>query len=540
MAQESSTTLQTLAAANARHLIYSGEFLWTSGLVLHPLALGMGVGSWTDETSYIVEMRGDMQAIGWQHGLGAVGHGVSNVVYVTFDNTTNRFSIESDSGLFSDIYGPFQKRGRVQVGFYDSDSTAHTTQQITGYIVGAKEDAAQGRTTVEIRDRGAILVHEKGNTALYQNQGAGQYIRNIATVLMGGGDDYAIDRFPTPGIFTIGSSSDPTIDTIVYSPGMIPIPYCWVDDESYWEEMSLCAESQLGRVYFDKMGTLHFEDGTHWVTPRNVSRINPLTSQYTFTTSDYGACNVQVDYSSLYNDIAVEYWERYESVEQIIWEADGVQVIPPKSTETITAYFRYPVISTETLLQGTDYDAVNASGADLNSSCTISVDVYAHRAIFSVQNTSASGMFLTGLQLRGHPALPYQSDRYQCEDETSINTFGRRTWKVTNPYVQGYRHAEMIGEFLLNRFKDPLTYVRLTGCRGIPWLEVGDRVTVQADNLATASEDYYIVRMGWTFGPNRAYSMDLDLLKCTDVFTTPLNYFQIGTSYYNGADVLFW
>jgi len=109
--------------------------------------------------------------------------------------------------------------------------------------------------------------------------------------------------------------------------------------------------------------------------------------------------------------------------------------------------------------------------------------------LYLTNNNSNYPCYFTQLQLRGSPLLTQEPVKYEAEDATSIADYGRRTWTIrNNPYVQTYRHAEMIGDFLLARFKDPVQNIDLRGVPARPWLEVGDRVTV-TETLTDISED---------------------------------------------------
>ena len=528
MAQSASSTLQTLATASSRKLYYKLEIGWQSSMS----ATDFDNVDWYDESAYVLDMRGDMQSVGWQRGLGALGSGVSNVVYVTLDNSTDRFSFaDADSGLAaylaSDGHNVHMKRARVTLGFYDG-ATPHGLTQLTGYLVEAQENDDRSTVNLELRDRAAMAEHERAATALYSDQAAGDYIQTLAGMLdidplgTGTDDPHGIDE-----------TGAPSTDAIVYDPGMMPIAYAWMDDEPIWDEMGLVAESQLGRVYFSKDGQLRFEDGTHWVNRRGYSYLDPLTSQFTFSDDDYRAVNVRWARDSVYNHIVCEYWGRYISVEQPIYEASETYMVYPSDSRTVRAGFRYPVNDVLDPVADTDYRAVSAGGINMNSDLTITLANYAHHSDITLANANANyAMYMTVLQLRGHPVLPYPPSRYETEDSNSIARFGRRTWKISNPYIQSYRHAELVGNFLKARFKDSLQYVRLVGCRGIPWLEVGDRVTVVSDNLQfETGEDYFIVRIAWTFAGDRGYTMDLDLIRARDVFAWA-DYFKIGTSTY--------
>jgi len=130
--------------------------------------------------------------------------------------------------------------------------------------------------------------------------------------------------------------------------------------------------------------------------------------------------------------------------------------------------------------------------------------------------------------------LTEQSMKYEAEDTTSIAYFGRRTFPLRqNPYVQSYRHAQMIADFLLSRFKVPVQRVSLKGVPARPWLEVGDRITV-TEELTDIDEDYFTVSIKWAFDGGSGYVQSIDAIRCSDLFPYT-DYFTIGTSVYGSA-----
>ena len=178
-------------------------------------------------------------------------------------------------------------------------------------------------------------------------------------------------------------------------------------------------------------------------------------------------------------------------------------------------------------------------------SADISLDVTAYAATADIEVTNAGALFtayMTKLQLRGYPLLTEQSMKYEAEDSASIAKFGRRTFPIRqNPYVQGYRHAQMVADFLLSRFKEPVQRISLRGVPARPWLEVGDRITV-TEELTDIDEDYFIVTITWTYSPNGGYMQSIDAIRCADLFEYT-DWFTIGTSVYGpgeGKGRLFW
>jgi hypothetical protein len=323
-----------------------------------------------------------------------------------------------------------------------------------------------------------------------------------------------------------------------------------MDDEDVWSEISEIALAQCGRAWFDKDGNLHFEDGSFPVRPQDNSYDDPTTVQYTFTSGDFQGASSYYDYDQIYNHIIVEYFSRRLAPLQVVYEQPEIYVVPPSESLTVRAEFRYPVYSLASLTQDTDWKIATSAGVDMSSDVTLTLGTtYAHSIEITIANSSQYyAAYVNKLQLRGYPAIPYPAARYECEDSDSIDLYGRRTWKIKTPYIQNYRHAQLVADFLLERFRNPLPQVKLTGVRGVPYLEVGDRVQVTSDRLTETSttggdlDEYFIGRIAWRYAPGQAYRMDMDLLRASDLYPYD-NYFIIGTSYYgSGANQgrLFW
>jgi len=322
------TELATTTAANHRKPTYRVKFDWArTGFD----GTGVGsVGDWTDESAHVQDISGSMQAIGTQRSIAAIGHSVSNVCYVTMNNdkdavTGRRFSSTNTSGPLYSYIGDGKinmVRCVVEMGFY-SGATAQRTRQITGYVVNVTESASRGTITFEIRDRAALFYLTETATMLYTSQSARGYIETILALQDLDGLD---------------------IDTelVTAGPGLAHIEYCWMDDEKLWAEISEIAQSQLGRAWFDKNGDLHFEDGSYLVHSLPDWPDDSLTSQYTFTSNDYGSVEPFYDHKTIFNDVVVEYTPRYETVLQTIYEASEIHVVPPGETLEIRAEFRYP------------------------------------------------------------------------------------------------------------------------------------------------------------------------------------------------------
>ena len=538
MAQDTSgTSLTTTATATGRVPCFRFLVDWDDD--------GFdSVSTWTDESAHVISIRGEHQATDWQRSVATIGRGVADVVYVTCHNSEEsgdysglRFSpSNSNSSIYyqsgstteygiGEGYG-MMKRAIVETGYY-SGATAERLRQITGYITNITEYFGRREVLFEIRDRAADAAFTRASTALYTDTMAQTYLEDLCTLF---------DRDAV-------AAADQQFEE-----GLVVIPYAWLDDETLWDEMHIVAESQMGRLWFDKDGVLHFDDGSHWIRANANSWDDPNTSQATFTTASFRDLSPVYDPGSIFNHVICEYQPRYIGTEQVVYsDSEATRVRPLVSTgsnvETINAEFRYPVYSIITPEEDTDYEAVSAGALDLTSDVSLSVTNYAGTADIELTNShSYYTAYMTKLQIRGHPVLTEQSMKYEAEDAASIAKFGRRTFPIRqNPYVQGYRHAQMIGDFLLARFKEPIRRITLRGIPARPWLEVGDRITV-TETLTDIDEDYFIVTINWTWSADGGYVQSIDAIRCSDLFEYT-NWFIIGTSVYGvgpNQGRLFW
>jgi len=540
----SSNSLKTTAVATSRVPCFKFYVDWNDAGFT---AFEASASAWTDESAYVQSIRGEHQATDWQRSVATVGRGVADVVYVTCRNPEEsgsysglRFSPSNTGGsLYSNAsygggtvsdllhgrsaysigegYG-MMKRAVVMAGYYNG-ATAEYLRQVTGYITNITENYRQRTVTFEIRDRAADAAFTRASTTLYPDTTAKAYLEALCALM---------DRDAV-------ATADQQFDD-----GMMVIPYAWLDDETLWDEMHLVAESQMGRLWFDKDGDLHFEDGSHWVKAGGNAWDDPTISQATFTTASFADLSPIYDPGAIFNHVIAEYQPRYVGTLQTIYSDSEMHTIRPEvstgsNVKTLKAEFRYPVSSIVDPVASTDFEATTAGARNITTSVTMDLTAYAAMADLEITNAhDYFTAFMTKLQLRGCPLLTEQSMKYEAEDSGSIAYFGRRTFPLRqNPYVQTYRHAQMIADFLLSRFKEPVQRVSLKGVPARPWLEVGDRITV-TETLTDIDEDYFIVSIKWVFDGAGGYVQSIDAIRCSDLFPYT-DYFTIGTSVYGSA-----
>lgn len=503
MAVDVDANLKAAAAAATAYPIFQVIFDWTDA--------GFGDQQfWIDETENVKHLAGSMAAVGLQNSLSAVGNAVVDHAYVTMDNTDGRFSLFYPSGA---LYGQIgdgaigYMRAIVKTG-YTYGGADYLAPQITGYIVGVKELDEGRLVELEIRDRGAEMKFTRCYSTLKRNMGSRTYISVIVEDWMikdpladyGGWGEFYCDS----GLFVLG--------------------WAWADGDKLWDELSTLADANMGRVWFDNSGNLHWEDGAHWVRENQTdSFLDPLTSQATLGIGDYNQCLPLYNIRDHYSKVIVDYTPRYEGWDQPVYSTAEAWMVPPSETLTYRCTFRHPARSVGTPVHGIDYTAASTGGVDLSADCVLSATFLATSAELEVQNTNASyALVVGGMTFRGKPSFPRPTARYEATDDTSDREI---SYRIRNPYIQHYRHAEAIGEFALARNQSNIAGVKLTEVPALPWLEVGDRITVTGTYLDPAKADYFITRITWKWG--YPYLQDIEAIRVADIY--PLtDYFNVG------------
>ena len=524
MAQDiTGTNLSANAQAAAAEPVARVLFDWTD--------LGFDdIENWTDETDHLVTMNGESRALGYASSLAAFGSGSADVAYITLDNPVetglNHGLRFSPSNAGSSLY-PYigegkvrMKRAAIEVGYLHSGA-AERVRLLTGYVVQLEENYAERQVVIEVRDRAASAALSAFATTLQEDALPKDYIETLLALL---------DR-DAPGV------AWRSLDN-----GLCLLPYAWLEDESIWKELGLVAESQGGRIWYDHAGIIRFHDATYQVRAATSSWQDPLTSQFTFTVADFGACNPLYDPQSIANHVIVEYRPKYISTLQSVYRAAETFIVPAADSVTVRAEHRYPVRAITTPTSSTDFLAGTAGGIDITSDVTISPSSKATYTDLVITNANEDyAAYLYKLELRGYPLLHAQPIRFEVEDAASILEYGRLTIEFDNPYIASLRQAESLARFALARFKDPPLILTLEDVPALPWLEPGDRVTVQ-DEKTDLAHDFFIGEIAWTFAD--VFSEKIGLVRADDLFAYS-DYFVLGTSTFgDGADAtdgrLFW
>ena len=435
---------------------------------------------WTDESAYILNATVNNQAVKHSEGVAGIGGGIADTATITLDNHTRRYSPWYSVGALYAYIGSDAWVGiktRLYMGYEDAGGTPEYVEVHAGYIESLSPTwSSKGqRATMKLSDKTSYLEH-KNKSQLY---------RNVRTDEMA---QYVVNLLPT--------DIKPTLSADI---GLFSLPWAWVDDENLWNELSLLAEAEGGRVYFSNTAdnTLLFENATHFLTGADHT-----SSVATFAISDYSSAQVPLSHKGYWNKVIVEYRPMKLHPWQPIWEQSGEPLrIKPGATETVKAVFDHPVYEVGTQVEDKDYIAVTAGGTRVSSDVSLVVTSYAQQASIAVTNNGNYTVFLVRHRLMGRPVI--EGDVEKCEATASgdlVDQAGEITKEITaNRYIQTREHAQALADFLLERGQEPRSSPPIQNIDGMPWLQVGDKVTL-TEQGGTSVGEFFVqqIQLSWT------------------------------------------
>lgn len=511
MAQELATTLLTTEYKNAAVARVRRPLQKTEIEFAHDV--------WIDVSAYVVDgqLFGDSQASSPLVGPSALGPTLADSLNVTFRNTDGFFDNQTN-----DAYG---LRIRVSIGFTLPEGDYYLPQFI-GYLQAPSYSNTPRTVSFKALDYAGNAVRQKGSTPISTNQRSDEYLTTLATLL-------------NPAV---------AWDTGHPHPGLNQLPFTWLDDESIWSEMQTVAEAEAGRVYFAKgTGLLRFEPYTDWLT-RSQSAVATLT------TANFANLTRAIDWQNVYNQIPVKYRTRYQAGLQVVWKGgETIALMPtgPTAQRDIAAHLQLPCSPGSVLqpVNGVDFTIRSAAYAKFASDAAVAIvdtsdtppaaDPTAQRLTVrcGIGTGVANARYIENLQLRGRPIISNPEQQIDVSDAAFDTVYGRRVREAfDNVYVQDSPTADAIGGMLNYRSKYPRNVFAVTDSPGMPWLEVGDLVTVTDRN--SISTKGYLSKISWKW--KSGYSAEYTIV-AADHFapSDPDAYFIVGVTAL-GSGVAFW
>jgi len=469
-------------------------------------------GAYTDETTYLIDARGDMRLAAMGAGL-MTATGIVSQMSVTLRNASGRYSPQrTDGALYADIAngGGYHAPCYLEVTI---DGGSSYDRVFTGVLKLPQESTLSSKQgpTVTFDARSMEERYLQQRISVLQATFAAQHDGGFTEA------DY-IDAWLTAAGVAAG---DMTLDA-----GLFVVPWAWVDDESAVEECWRLAAACGGRLYCDPDGEWRYENMAHWQTATRST-----TTQLAITRDTMERFELRLEDGDLYNVVTVEASPRAPGGADVIWEPDDLPLVAPGATTTITARFDAAAYT----IAGVQFEAADDGGNSQTANVTVTPTYYAQRADLVVVNSSAVRVRLYPLRIVGQPLTggPEIEERRTSADDGSNQAFfddrGDRTLSVRgNAYVQTRAQAATMAQYLLDRCEYPRVTAMVGGAAGDPALRLGDRVTVADAPTMSATFTGYVTAIAWTMDRD-GFRQDLEVLQASQLFPNDGSYFILGT-----------
>lgn len=522
MAQIASATYKTNASKAVRVPVFQLQVAWGMDADTFP----------TDWTTQSVDESARVKSVSWTRQLdmkGPLAQGTSPVATMTveLDNYDNRYSpFNTSSPLHSLLMASTTTAGgetvqypqlwqvpiRLKVGFEASELLT----MFTGLIDEPDEAWGVSGSRVSFRclDVGGMLLKRKYSTEL----------KTFVNV-----HDWLIYLMQIAGM-------EVHISAAGMDEGLFYIPYAWLDDEDIYSECSKAAASEGGYFYFNENGKSVFRNAAWW-----AQKADSTTSVYTFTVAKFSDITPGYDWKSVATGALVEYQGRQPGGEQVIWKSSNVIVCVPGTPAlpgltTIEARFDYPVNDVYAPVLFVDWVPINAGGMDMSDVVEWRFIHFAQRASIQILNVSHETAFISRMQLRGTALIGGPTE--QVDRQVANPLVPQNVLRLSdNPYVQTKPQADLIADLAADRMQYPRLTYKINGAPAVPWLMLGDRITITATSPITTSRDAIITKLDFSWRPSARFTMNVEAVDAAGLFQYD-NFFVLGTSRYNASDAV--
>lgn len=489
------------------------------------LLIGWGLSAWpsdwaaeaTDETDRLLSCN-------WSRRLSyePLRPGTGEVARLTLvlDNRDQRYSPFNTGGaLYSDLLDSTTTTGgstveypklwqipvRLRMGFNDADNGDEFITVFSGIIDGEASElyGVQGdRLTLTVLDRGAVLLRLKDSTELKTNWRVDEWIRFLCA--------------------TVGG-----IEGGSYDHGFAVVPYAWLDDENVYKDAQMAAASEGGHFFFDETGLPQYKNVLWWLTDSDCT-----SSQWTFTTARFVDFSPTYSWDTVGTGVVVEYEGRYPAGQQSLYRSDETITVLSNDTTEILAKFSYPA---EEVYTPDDWQAISAGGIDLRPIVNLTLsDIYAQRCTVTFRNDAGWEYqevgFVPAFEITGRAIIGSQPKEIIRDVASPLIPYTVQSRVSGNPWIQTETQAQLLAELIADRMQYPrITYS--VNAKAVPWLQLGDKVTLSASDVLTDTRDGHITGLSFSWQPDSAFTMRVDVVDDDGLFEYE-DYFIIGTSKY--------
>lgn len=194
---------------------------------------------------------------------------------------------------------------------------------------------------------------------------------------------------------------------------------------------------------------------------------------------------------------------------------------------------------------GTDYTfntLEDGTGSDIVSDLSVSVDYASNYAIYTCENTGATGGYCY-VQTRGRGVYSFDTATSISQDATSVTAYGKKALILNLPYQDDVYIGEALGDYVIDEFKTPkpdIEYIDIAAnvsdknMKAFMSCDIGDLVKV-TEEVGGADTNYYINGVEFRVGGANIVSYRFYLVRA---YTANVNWFILDESLLDGAKVL--
>lgn len=251
--------------------------------------------------------------------------------------------------------------------------------------------------------------------------------------------------------------------------------------DTEWGMQLLSNGKQVSRTYYWRRPALSsvydlcdVEGGQFW---------HRANGDFAFADSAYGfASTTAIDESEVLVDIGVSQpWELIRNDIEIVehtyidtvsssielWKLQSAVPIPVASTiamDGLFSYLHYGRVGGRSLGSGsfTANSASDGSGTDITASCVMTRELACgDGTLFTFTNNSGMNGYITAAALTGMAVYSPNITVYGAEDTTSQGKYGKRTFRLDVPWLQGGGYAQAYADWVLSELKDPKPMIKI-------------------------------------------------------------------------------
>ncbi len=413
-----------------------------------------------DETERVIRLEYERRLL---EPLGGTSIAMADVV---LDNTDLRFTPDYNATIGTALRP--NRPIKMFIGFEVQGQTK-TIPIIEGLTLQPQEDKMRRTVKIGAYDFMKSLNETPLESVIYTDQRSDEIITNILSDAGVGASSYELDQ----GLNTVG--------------------FAWFEKgQTAGERIRQICEAEEGIFFQDEQGTLRFENRDKYSQAPYNAHV------WTIDPGDILEWN-QATSSQIINRVIIRGAPRSVKGESEIWRNGVEEVIEPSESLTIWADFEDPVSDITQPSVNTDYTAfTETGGAGSNITADISIaaiDEFAKAAKMVITNNNAGTAYLNLLKLRGTPATVDYEIKEVFQDDNSIVDYNEHQKEIENQFIDKRAFAANMAQNIVRRSKSPLDVLKLK-IRGIPQLQLRDRVRVKDQDLGTYTEYRLIVIKG--------------------------------------------